>query len=57
MKEHWKNILKNNLTSIYQKGEKYLIINDKEITLQTNKDIFKRKKDNYKVPSLESFKR
>ena len=36
MIEKYKPILNNNIVSVYQKGEKTLILGKKEITLQTN---------------------
>lgn len=44
MIEKYKPILNNNIVSVYQKGEKTLILGKKEITLQTNEKIKKRKR-------------
>jgi len=42
--EGYKPLIENPLVRIYQKGEKYLIISDKEITFQTLTTIKKRKR-------------
>ena len=43
MRERWIPLLKTN-GNIYQKGEKTLIVSEKEFTLQTKDKIFKRKR-------------
>ncbi len=42
MKEIYRPILETEKVSIYQKKDKYLIVSEKEFTLQTNKKILKR---------------
>ena len=44
MNKEWKPLLETKNVNIYQKDDKTLIINRKEITLQTNKKIIKIKK-------------
>ena len=45
MKERYEPILDTKEVTIYQKGDKTLIITEKEITFQTNDKILKRKKE------------
>ncbi len=44
MNEKYKPFLKSDVVSIYQKGEKTLIVGKKEITFQTNEKIKKRER-------------
>lgn len=44
MKEQWKPLLETDDENIYQKGNKTLLISKRGITLQTNTEIFKRKR-------------
>jgi len=42
MKERYKSFLETELVKIYQKGDKTLIINKREITFQTSDRILKK---------------
>ncbi len=53
MRERYEPFIETSLVSIYQKGDKSLIITKKEITFQTNNRILKRKMSPEREPIKE----